>query len=408
LHQNQSRVILFYSSGIKIMNLSESECGVGEKISVISADSYEYPRLKAAVIALLEPLGGISAFVRPGERVLLKPNMLSGKVPEAAVTTHPELVKVVAELVLEAGAVVIIGDSPGIGGFQRVAERTGIARVTRECGATLVPFDETIDLQGSGLFRRITLARAYWDADKIINLPKLKTHEMMTMTCAVKNLFGAVVGAEKAGWHLKAGTSREQFARLLLEIYLLKKPVLNIVDGIVAMEGDGPGSGDPLVLNALMAGVNPIAVDLVAGRIAGIPSGLLHIEREAERMGLGGTHWEELELVGAPLESVTGKPFRLPKGLDVQFGLPAFIKKGLRRHLTARPFAHAGRCVLCGICRDACPPGVITIKNSALSIDEGRCIRCWCCRELCPHDAMEVRRGILMKLAATLRNSRTR
>ena len=98
----------------------------------------------------------------------------------------------------------------------------------------------------------------------------------------------------------------------------------------------------------------------------------------------------------------------MPKGLDVQFGLPAFLKQGLRRHLTARPFAHPKRCVLCGVCRDACPPGVITIENSALSIDEERCIRCWCCRELCPHDAMEVRRGILMKLVATLRHRRMR
>lgn len=381
---------------------------MGEKISIVSLDTYGYDRLKTAVIALLEPWGGIAAFVGPGERVLLKPNMLAAKAPDAAVTTHPVVVRVVADLVREAGAIVLIGDSPGIGGFQRVTERTGIAQAARESGAELTQFDDTVEVQGSGTFRRITLARAYWEADKIINLPKLKTHEMMTLTCAVKNLFGAVVGAEKAGWHLKAGASREQFARLLLEIYLLKKPVLNIVDAIVAMEGDGPGSGDPVALNVLIAGVNPLAVDLVVGRLAGIPAEMLHIEREAERMGLAGTRWEELDLVGAPLESVTGKPFRLPRGLDVQFGLPAFLKKGLRRHLTARPAARAERCVLCGICRDACPPGVITIQNSALSIDEGRCIRCWCCRELCPHDAMEVRRGVLMKLAATLRNRRKR
>jgi len=381
---------------------------VGEKISVVSLDTYDYSLARSAVIALLEPLGGIGAFVGPGEQVLLKPNMLAAKLPEAAVTTHPVLVRVVAELVREAGAVAMIGDSPGIGGFQRVAERTGIGLAAQESGAELIPFNETVEVQGSGTFRRITLARAYWEADKVINLPKLKTHEMMTLTCAVKNLFGAVVGAEKAGWHLKAGASRELFAKLLLEIYQLKKPALNIVDGVVAMEGDGPGSGDPVNLGMLIAGVNPLAVDLVAGRLAGMPAGLLYIEREAERMGLYGSKWEELELLGASLDDVAAKPFRLPKGLDVQFGLPSFLKKGLRRHLTARPHACAERCVLCGICRDACPPGVITIKNSALSIDEGRCIRCWCCRELCPHDAMEVRRGVLMKLVSNLRNRRPR
>jgi len=125
-------------------------------------------------------------------------------------------------------------------------------------------------------------------------------------------------------------------------------------------------------------------------------------------MGLEGVQWEELEIVGADLEMFGRKTFRLPKGLDVQFGLPGFLKKGLRRHLTARPVVDKNLCVLCGICRDACPPQVITIRNSALSIDEGRCIRCWCCRELCPLDAMEVRRGVLMKLLAALRNRRKR
>jgi uncharacterized protein (DUF362 family)/ferredoxin len=388
-----------------VKTLSERGSGVSEQVSVEYVESYDHARLRDAVLSLLEPLGGIGAFVGRGERVLIKPNMLAAKPPAAAVTTHPVLVRVVAELVRETGATALIGDSPGIGGFQRVAERTGISRAARESGAELAPFDDSIEVCGAGLFRRIELARTYWEADRIINLPKLKTHEMMTMTCAVKNLFGAVVGAEKAAWHLKAGASRQQFARLLLEIYLLKKPVLNIVDAVVAMEGDGPGNGDPVSLNALIAGVNPVAVDLVAAQLAGIGPDLLPVEREALRMGLSGAKREGLRLVGAPLERFARQPFRLPKGLDVQFGLPGFIKHGLRRYLTARPHVDQGRCLLCGICRDACPPGVISIKNSALSIDDGRCIRCWCCRELCPHSAMEVRRGALMKLVSVLRES---
>lgn len=381
---------------------------MSEQVCLKRVETYEYHGLRSAVTALLEPLGGIGAFVGPGERVLLKPNMLAAKPPEAAVTTHPHLVRVVAELVRETGATVMIGDSPGIGGYQRVAERTGIARAALESGAELIAFDETVEVQCSGMFKRITLARVYWEADKIINLPKLKTHEMMTMTCAVKNLFGAVVGAEKAGWHLKAGVSRQHFARLLLEICLLKKPVLTIVDAILAMEGDGPNSGTPLNMNLLLAGVNPVAVDVVAARLAGIPAEMLPVEREAERLGLPGVGWHELELAGDALEKCTAAPFRLPKGLDVQFGLPSFLKSGLRRYLTAWPEADKEICVLCGICRDACPPGAITIKNSALSIDTGRCIRCWCCRELCPHDAMDVHRGLLLRLVSALRSARRR
>jgi len=214
-----------------------------ENVSIVRADNYELPALRLALLKLLEPLGGMPSFINPGDRVLLKPNMLSAKEPDKAVTTHPSLVQVVAEIVKESGGIVLIGDSPGIGSFSRVADKSGIHAAARESGASLVEFNDAIDLQGNGIFRSISLARAYYEADKIINLPKLKTHEMMTMTCAVKNLFGAVIGAEKAGWHLKAGSSRELFAQLLLEIYLLKKPTLNIVDAIIAMEGNGPGSG---------------------------------------------------------------------------------------------------------------------------------------------------------------------
>jgi ferredoxin len=182
--------------------------------------------------------------------------------------------------------------------------------------------------------------------------------------------------------------------------------VLNIVDAVVAMEGNGPGSGDPLQVGALIAGVNPVAVDVVAGRLAGIPGELLHVEREAEHMGLAGSSREEIALGGAPLESFPSGPFRLPSGLDVQFGLPKFIRTALKRQLISFPIADRQQCVLCGICRDACPPEAIEIKNSALTVDQGRCIRCWCCRELCPHDAMLVHRGFVLKIVSALAGRR--
>lgn len=381
---------------------------MAERISITYCDSYAYHRVRAAVESVLEPLGGMRAFVGPGERVLLKPNMLSAKGPDMAVTTHPSLIRVVSDLVREAGGQVLIGDSPGIGTFQRVAERSGIGEAARQSGAALVPFDAVVAVQGTGRFRSIEVAQAYWEADKVINLPKLKTHEMMTMTCAVKNLFGVVVGAAKPAWHLKAGTSREQFARLLLEIYLLKQPVLHIVDAIVSMEGNGPGSGDPVQVGALLAGDNAVAVDVVAARLAGLPSDLLHVEREAVRMGLAGSCPDEIEILGRQLEDFDRPPFRLPTGMDVQFGLPRFLKNGLRKYLMAHPYAVKDLCVLCGACRDACPPGVITIKDSALSVDNGRCIQCWCCRELCPHHAMGVRKGRLLKAAEALGRVRRR
>ena len=373
-----------------------------EPVSVTTSAGYEYAQLRQDIIRLLEPLGGMSAFVRSGERVLIKPNMLAAKEPDLAVTTHPVLVQVVAALVMEAGGIAAIGDSPGYGNYQRVVEKCGIGSAARQSGAALIEFGKAVELRGSGTFRSIHLARPYYEADKIINLPKLKTHEMMTMTCAVKNLFGAVIGTEKASWHLKAGKSKELFAQLLLEIYQLKKPALNIVDAIWAMEGNGPGSGDPIKLGYLLAGVNPVAVDVIAGQLAGIPANLLPIERKAVQLGLPGALRKDIELYGLPAETLPAAHFKLPAGLDVQFGLPPFLVKALKNQLTSYPAADKNRCVACGVCRDACPPAAISIQNSALSIDNARCIRCWCCRELCPYDALTIRKSMLLRILERL------
>jgi uncharacterized protein (DUF362 family) len=163
---------------------------------------YDRGRVRDGLIRLLEPLGGMEAFVRSGERVLIKPNMLSAKAPEKAVTTHPEVLRGVIELVKEAGGIPLVGDSPGIGGFRRVAEKSGILRVIEETGAEPVEFAESMEVAGQGVFKRFEIARPYMEADRLINLAKLKTHEITTMTCAVKNLFGAIIGTGKAAWHL--------------------------------------------------------------------------------------------------------------------------------------------------------------------------------------------------------------
>lgn len=366
-------------------------------VSLERSPTYDYPTVRRAMERLLLPLGGMAAFVRPGERVLLKPNMLSAKPPEAAVTTHPSVLRAAIELVKEAGAIPLVGDSPGIGGIRRVAERSGMLAVIEESAATLVPFEETRETAGGGTFRRFALAVPYLEADRVINLPKLKTHEMMTMTCAVKNLFGAVVGAEKPAWHLQAGADRELFARMLLEIHQLRPPDLTIVDAVVAMEGNGPASGDPRQLGLLMAGANAVAIDLIAAEIAGIPKKLLFVERQAERMGLPGADRGRITMVGLSLDEFRVAPFLLPPLADVQFGVPGFLRERLRHHLTTRPVPIPEKCRLCGICRDACPPGAMTIRDGRLLIDYRRCIRCFCCRELCPDGALTVREGAVLK-----------
>lgn len=346
-------------------------------VAVERAVRYDPSEVAEAMGRALAPLGGMGAFVRPGERVLIKPNMLAAKTPERAVTTHPEALRAVIWLVREAGGIPLVGDSPGIGGFRAVAEKSGMAAVAREAGAELVPFDDAAAVSGSGLFRRMDVARPYLEADRLINLPKLKTHEMMTMTCAVKNLFGAVVGTAKAGWHLKAGADRELFARLLLEIYLLRPPDLTIVDAVVAMEGDGPGSGDPRPMGLILAGANAVAVDVVAAELAGIPKQLLWVERAAERLGIDGWDRSRITTVGLSPDDARVPDFRLPHLSDVQFGLPGFLKNRLRHHLTARPVPNPEGCRLCGACLDACPPRAISVRDGRLHFDYHACIRCF-------------------------------
>lgn len=371
-------------------------------VSLVKAPGYERETLPNLLRELLAPLGGMEAFVRPGERVLLKPNLLSAKPPEAAVTTHPEIIRAVIGLVREAGGIPFVGDSPGIGSLARVAKASGIMQVVEETGTPLVAFDEAVEVAGSGTFRRIGLARPYLEADRVINLPKLKTHEMMTITCAVKNLFGAVVGPAKAGWHLKAGADRELFARVLVEVHQVRPPDLTIVDAIIGMEGNGPGSGDPRFIGALLAGPDAVAVDMAAADLLGIPPLLRYTERAAAELGLPGADRDQITLVGTPLPDLALKDFRPARITDAQFGLPGWLKKPLRNHLTARPRQNRERCVLCGACVAACPPQAMTIAGNRLVIDYDACIRCFCCRELCPHDALDVREGPLLSLAQKL------
>jgi uncharacterized protein (DUF362 family)/Pyruvate/2-oxoacid:ferredoxin oxidoreductase delta subunit len=366
-------------------------------VSLGKVIDYDRRRIKASLIRLLAPLGGMKAFVHPYERVLIKPNMLLAKSPEKAVTTHPEILRGVIELVKEAGGVPLVGDSPGVGSCRRVAEKSGILRVVEESGAELVDFVDSVEIKGQGLFKRFEVARPYMEVDRLINLPKLKTHEMMTMTCAVKNLFGSIIGTSKAAWHLKAGADREMFSRMLLEIYLLRKPDLNIVDAVIAMEGNGPGSGNPRHVGLLLGGINPVAVDVIAAECAGIPRKLLHIEMMAAKLLLDGADRGSIRTVGTPLEDARVTDFRLPHMVDVQFRLPTFIKNRLKHYLTSRPCPVPDQCKLCGICVDACPPHAIAINEGRLTFDYHKCIRCFCCRELCPDGALDLRDGTLLK-----------
>ncbi|ORJ60443.1 DUF362 domain-containing protein [Geothermobacter hydrogeniphilus] len=367
-------------------------------VSLQALADYRPTAIDAALRQLLAPLGGIETFVQPGRKVLLKPNLLSGKSPDKAVTTHPEIVRAVIRLAQAAGGIVSVGDSPGLGRPEQVARKCGILQVIEETGARFAPFTESQPVTADGgTFHQLEIARDILDADVIINLPKLKTHQMMGLTCAVKNLFGAVVGMRKPRLHLQAGADKEFFALMLLELAEQVSPALTIVDAVVGMEGDGPGSGDPVPIGALLAGRDPVAVDTVAGELVGMSADQVWTWKVARDSGRWHTRIEELQLAGDALETLRCPAFRPAKSTDAGFGLPAFLRTRLKRALSARPVIDATACIRCGHCVDHCPPQAMQL-DQRVEIDDRLCIRCFCCQELCPKGAIDTRQGWLLKL----------
>lgn len=365
-------------------------------VSIKSCLTYDREAIDAAIREAVDLLGGIESFVRRGDRVLIKPNLLKAAAPEAAVTTHPEVVRAVIRIVHEAGGAVIVGDSPGIGDFRRVCEKTGILAVVEEEGAALVDLNEAVAVKNQGRFHRFEVSRIAAESDAIINLPKFKTHGMTVLTGAVKNLFGCIPGKRKIQWHFNSGVNHEAFTRMLVELTGLLKPRLTIMDAVVGMEGNGPGSGDPRRLDALFASPDPVALDVVAAAMVGLKPEELPVIRAAAAAGIGETALTRIQLLGDPLGMV--KHFRLPAREHLEWRLPDWMRRTLKDGLTTRPVINNRECIQCGICRDHCPQQAISGHGPGLVIDYRNCIRCFCCQEFCPRGAITVGKGWMLKL----------
>ncbi|MGQ9681695.1 MAG: DUF362 domain-containing protein [Anaerolineae bacterium] len=370
---------------------------------------YELAQVRRSVGEALSALGGIERFVHPGQRILLKPNLLLNKAPDTAVNTHPALVQAVAEQVRAAGAQAIIGDSPGGGtgfnptGLRQLYRISGMVDAAQAAGATLnwdceaveVPFAE------GELVKRLDVIRVATETDAIINLPKLKTHGLLRYTGAVKNLFGLVPGRIKLGYHTKLQDA-ERFATMLVDLCLWARPVLTIMDAVVAMEGEGPAAGRPRPLGVLLAGPEPAAIDQAALALIGMDPQSVPTMRVALRRGLCCPQVEELELLGAPLGEVRVTDFYAPQtGMaDVVLSPPGW-RRWLERQFVASPRA-TERCTGCGVCAANCPAEAITLRQRRATMDLNTCIRCYCCHELCPQHAIELRRSALARLLSRL------
>lgn len=365
------------------------------RVAIARAGTYEPAAVASGVSEVLTALGGMASFVRPGERVLIKPNMLEGLPPEKAVTTHPEIVRAVIREVKSAGGTPLVGDSPGVGGTIKAAAKCGILAVCNEEDVPLVPFDTTVEVsvpQGTTV-KRLVLAKSVLEADKIISVAKMKTHSFTGVTGAVKNLFGCIVDTDKAQFHLRM-KERKPFAGMLVDLARLVNPVLAIVDGIVGMEGNGPRNGHPKPAGVILGGADCFAVDQVMAAVMGLPTASLPVNVHARQLGLG-ADLADIEVVGS------GREVRLsfipPHNLESLEGRihPWLVKLG-RSQLTTRPVITAG-CVGCGRCAEHCPPQAMTVISGRVKIDYSRCIRCYCCQELCPADAVRLEDSLLLQ-----------
>ena len=327
--------------------------------------------------------------LKPGDTILLKSNCLSAKPVETAVTTHPVVLEATIQILLDKGCRITIGDSPALQRLSTVVKKTGISPILERYDVRLQELDGPKEVEGpkGGTFRSFEVSRHCFEFDHFINIAKFKTHSMMILTLCVKNLFGCIPGKKKAAWHLAIGEDRHAFARMLVELGAILPVDFHLLDGIVAMEGNGPGNGTPVPLGVLLGSENAAAVDSVAARLIGLdPGGLLTCQAAAD-LGTGPSPSVEISVLGdSPPPSPF--PFKLPEPARMDWGLPGLLKGILRRFLLPFPAVDRHRCVTCAHCQKVCPAGAISLKNGKIMIKTSLCIRCYCCQEICPENAI--------------------
>jgi len=374
------------------------------KVALVRCENYEYENVCSAVRRGVGLLGGPGIFARSGEKILFKPNWLVADRPERLTTTHPAVFKAMVEVFKATGAILSVGDSPAIQspehasrmtGFQPIADAEGVALADFKQGKEIV-FDEGIQN------KKFIIANGALDCDGIISLPKLKTHGLERLTGCVKNQFGCVPGALKGEFHVKLASAID-FARMLVDLNAFLKPRLYVMDGVIAMEGNGPRGGRARPMKVLLFSADPIALDATVCRMVDINPEFVPTIRLGMEARTGTWKKEEIELVGDPLESFVDKQFDVRRE-PVQ---PYSRGKGssfLRNAIVPRPYIVAEKCTQCGTCVKACPVDPKAVdwhtgnRRIPPSYKYDRCIRCYCCQELCPEGAVQLKVPFLRRL----------
>jgi uncharacterized protein (DUF362 family)/Pyruvate/2-oxoacid:ferredoxin oxidoreductase delta subunit len=360
------------------------------------------PGLAAGLERLVEPFGGWATIVAPGQRVAVKVNLLRGAAPEAAVCTHPETLRCVLRALKAAGATPFVADSPGgLNGPAKVARAYKLSGMTDVCLEEHVPIvdiedDRTVLMVPSGrLFRSFPLGRAFADADAVIQVGVLKTHQLMRLTGGVKLTYGCIPGLAKAQLHVRA-QRREDFADMLLDLHLAVRPRFTVIDGIVAMEGQGPSNGKPRALGSLFAAEDCNALDAALADRTAHPRHSVYTLAAAERRGLIDLE-HPYSLAGDP---IVREPAFKPAGRDLQRLFPPSLHRATRNVITARPrLIDSAACIECGECATICGAEAIRLAPKPV-FDDPLCVRCYACAEVCPTRALDAVSPPLVRLFA--------
>lgn len=369
-------------------------------VSIVKCDSYAPEDCERALSAVLEPLGGLD-WVRSGMRIVIKANLVSAMKPDAAATTHPALLRALTQALQARGASVVIGDSPG--GLYNEAYLNRVYRVTgmEETGAEL----NRDFSQRDAVFPEAHVARhftytAYLDnADAIISFCKLKSHGMMSLSAATKNLFGAIPGTMKPEYHFRYPDPLD-FAGMIVDLNSYFKPRLYLVDAVEAMEGNGPTAGTPRHMGALLAGTDGHRLDLVCAELIGLEPMAVPTLRAAANYGFIGETADDVTVAGSLADFILPDFQRIERGRGLQFetllpgALGTAFGKVAQKALRSSPWLKKKLCVGCGKCAEICPAKAITITEKKAVIAREKCIRCFCCQEFCPKGAMQVHRPL--------------
>ena len=369
-------------------------------IAVASCEDYSRDRVEAALERCLNGLGGVSRFVEPGDKVVIKPNFISKKKPDEAATTHPSVIAAVVQAVQKAGGIPILAESPGgpyhVSILKKIYEACGAADVAEQTGCELNYVTSSREIEYNGIKKRtFSILTPVLDADKIISLAKLKTHTMTAYTGVVKNLFGVIPGLNKTQHHFEL-QKKEDFCTMLLDLCECVKPTLSILDAVWGMEGNGPTSGTPRKVGVLLASENPYALDLAASRMIGFEPDEIETVRQSLKLGWT-PPYSKLSFAGDSMDTFQVSDYKRARGSEIHFlrkiSLPEPIVKKIDSMAQAKPKIQKNICIGCGECARCCPPKAITIQNRLAVIDLKKCIRCFCCQELCPQKAVEAKRN---------------